>query len=137
MVMAVGVMALSVVAVAYGVTHNQAPKRGQGEGACGVLMSDPEARDALQQLRNSHQAEMQRWFDRYGADASSEEARGALEKLRDEHRRDMQKILGEYGIIPRGARRGGGMMGGRGCDGACGGSGMGRGGYDMMGGATY
>ncbi len=58
-VMAVTVLVLSVVAVAYGAT---AKTRGAaGNGACGALTNDPKAVQAMQELRTEHQTEMRAW----------------------------------------------------------------------------
>ena len=123
-VMAVTVLVLSVVAVAYGAT---AKTRGAaGNGACGALTNDPKAVEAMQELRTEHQTEMRAWSDQYGSDPSSAEAQAALQKLREEHRNDMRDLFGKLGIeVPDGAGAGGGMMrGAGGCGGACGGEGQ-------------
>ena len=88
MVAVVAAVALSVVAVAYGATRTQTERRAAGNGACGVLMDDPEALDAMQALRAEHQKERQAWYERYGSDPSerrgpgcaAEAARRALER---------------------------------------------------------
>ena len=142
-VMAVTVLVLSVVAVAYGAT---AKTRGAaGNGACGALTDDPKAIEAMQELRTEHQTEMRAWSDLYGSNPSSAEAQVALQKLREEHRNDMRDLFGKLGIeVPDGAGAGGGMMrGAGGCGGACGGDGNGAvpraegAGYGMMGDWSY
>ncbi len=151
--MAVAVLGLSVVAVAYGAT--QTTKASKGRAACGKLMSDPKAVQAMQGLRTEHQAEMQAWSVEYRDNPTSADAQNALTKLRQEHWNDMRKLFKDFGIeVPAGtgpgARGGqGGMMGGAGsCGGAdggvgCAGPGSGAGsqgtgyGNGMMGGASY
>jgi hypothetical protein len=133
----VAAVALSVVAVAYGATTKQNERRAARGGACGALMSNPQALKDMRVLRAEHPQEMQAWSDRYGADPSSTEARTALQKLRQEHWSDMRELFKKYGITaPRGAGPGSGQKGG-GCGGACGGAGSGSGsqgaGYGMMG----
>ena len=71
MVAVVAAVALSVVAVAYGATRTQTERRAAGNGACGVLMNDPVALDAMQALRAEHQKERQAWYELYGSDPSS------------------------------------------------------------------
>jgi hypothetical protein len=89
-------------------------------GACRSLMSDPTALREMQVLRAQHQADMQAWFDKYGADPASAAARAALAKLRAEHWNDMRSLK-KHGIDVRTRGRGsmmsssgagnGGMMG--------------------------
>jgi hypothetical protein len=88
-------------------------------------MGNPKAPEAMQELREEHQKEMQAWAAQYGSDRSSAEARAALQKLRQEHWNDMQQLFKKLGIkAPANAGPGGGMMrGAGGCGGACGGSG--------------
>lgn len=120
MVAVVAAVALSVVAVAYGATRKQTERRAAGNGACGVLMDNPEALDAMQALRSEHQKERQAWFGRYGSDPSSAKARAALKKLREEHWNDMRGLFEKLGIeAPEGAGPGG-MMGRGGDCGGCG-----------------
>ena len=127
----VAAVGLTVVAVAVGATRSQLAGGGAGV-ACGALMSDPEAAQAMQELRAEHRAEMQAWYEKYGSTRSSAEARRALRKLRAEHWSDMQALFGEYGIKAPGAgRSGGGSCGGLG-SGGCGAGGQGAG-YGMMG----
>ena len=128
MVAVVAAVALSVVAVAYGATRTQTERRAAGNGACGVLMSDPEALDAMQALRAEHQKERQAWYEQYGSDPSSAEAQAALQKLREEHWNDMRGLFEKLGIeAPDGAGPGGMMGRGGGCGGGCGGAGTGAG----------
>jgi hypothetical protein len=141
----VGAVGLTVVAVAVGATRSQLA--GFGEvAACGALMNDPEAAEAMSELRTEHRAEMQRWYEKYGSSRSSADARRALWRLRVEHRSDMRALLGQYGIEVREGRRSGGGQGG-GCGGVGSGGcaadaqgqaygGMGSGG-GMMGGRGY
>jgi hypothetical protein len=120
------VIALSVVAVAYGATRTTATKRAAGNGACGALMSNPKALKAMQALRTEHRADMKAWYDQYGSDPQGAEAQAALQQLRDEHWNDMQQLFKKFGIKAPTTQPGqsGGMMGGAGgCGGACGGSG--------------
>jgi len=132
MVAVVAAVALSVVAVAYGATRTQTERRATGNGACGVLMSNPEALDAMQALRAEHQKERQAWYGLYGSDPSSADAQAALQELREEHWSDMRGLFEELGIeAPDGAGPGG-MMG-SGCGGGCGGAGQGAGYGGMMG----
>lgn len=123
-VTAVVVIALSVVAVAYGATRTT--RRGAGSSACGALTSNPKAVKAMQGLRAEHRQEMQAWIDRYGSDPSSAEAQAARKALREEHWNDMRELFKSLGIkIPAGAGPGGMMRGSGGCGGACGGAGSG------------
>ena len=123
-VTAVVVIALSVVAVAYGATRTT--RRAAGSSACGALMSNPKAVKAMQGLRAEHRQEMQTWNDQYGADPSSAEAQAALEALREEHGNDMRDLFKKLGIkVPAGAGPGGMMRGSGGCGAACGGAGSG------------
>jgi hypothetical protein len=132
----VAAIALSVVAVAYGATTKQSVRRSARAGACGSLMSNPQALKDMQALRAEHQADMQAWSDQYGADPSSAEAQAALQNLRQEHWTDMRDLFKKYGIaVPQGAGPGSGQGGG-GCGGACGAgasSGSQGTGYGMMG----
>ncbi len=123
----VAVVALSVVAVAYGTTRSS--RRAAGNGACGTLMSNPKALKAMQGLRAEHQKEMKAWYDQYGSDPSSAEAQAALQKLREEHWNDMRELFKRLGIdVPSGCRPRRHDGGGGGCGGAgggCGGAGSG------------
>jgi hypothetical protein len=111
-VAAVAAIALSVVAVAYGATRTTT-RRATGNGACGALMSNPKALEAMQELRAEHQAEMQAWYQQYGSDPSSAAAQAARRQLREEHWNDMQQLFKKYGVkAPAQAGQGGGMMGG-------------------------
>jgi hypothetical protein len=117
---------LSVVAVAYGATRTTTTRRAAGNAACGALMSNPKALEAMRELRAEHQKEMQAWYQQYGSDRSSAEARAALQKLRAEHWNDMQELFKKFGIkAPAQRGQGGGMMRGAGCGQACGGVGAG------------
>ena len=100
----VAAVGLTVVAVAVGATRSQLAGRGAG-AACGALMSDPEAAQAMSELRTEHRAEMQAWYERYGSSRSSAEARRVLRKLRAEHWSDMQALFGEYGVKAPGTGR--------------------------------
>jgi len=154
----VAVVGLSVVAVASGATKVKNPFR--GKAACGELMSNPKAVEAMQALRVEHRQEMQAWYDKYGAVPNGAEAQAALKTLRQEHWNDMKKLFEEFGVeVPAGAGPGtcggqGGMMGngmmGNGGNGPCGGGGAGCAGPGsgagnqgtgygggMMGGASY
>jgi hypothetical protein len=139
-VVAVG---LSVVAVAVGASKTQLARRGAG-AACGALMSDPAAAQAMSEPRAEHRAEMGAWSEKYGPRPTSAEARRALQTLRKEHWRDMQALFGKYGIkAPENGRPGGGGCGGLGSGGGCGAGAqgaaygtMGSGG-GMMGGWSY
>jgi hypothetical protein len=137
MVAVVAAVALSIVAVAYGATRAQTEPRAAANGACGVLMDDPEAFDAMQALRAEHQRERQAWYDQYGSDPSTAEAQAALQKLREEHRNDMRSLFEQLGVdVPDGAGPGGMMGRGGGCGGGCGagtGAGQGAGCGGMMG----
>jgi hypothetical protein len=125
-VTAVVVIALSVVAVAYGATRTT--RRAAGNAACGALMSNPKAVKAMQGLRAEHRQEMQAWIDQYGADPSSAEAQAALKALREEHWNDMRDLFKKLGIeAPAGVGPGGMMGGPGGCGAACGGAGSGAG----------
>ena len=116
------VLVLSVASVAFAATQNgstTAPAPQARGAACGALLDDPAAAAELQALRTEHRADMQAWFDKYGADRSTSEAQDALTELRTEHQNDMQALLTKYGIdaslctgggMMRG--QGGGMMGG-------------------------
>lgn len=125
MVAVVAAVALSVVAVAFGATRTQTERRAAGNGACGVLMNNPEALDAMQALRAEHQKERQAWYEQYGSDPSSAEAQAALQQLRDEHWNDMRGLFEKFGIEAPDGVGPGDMMGrgGGGCGGGCGGSG--------------
>jgi hypothetical protein len=153
-VAAVAAIALTVVAVAYGATGaGKGSGRATSRGACGALMSNPKALNAMQALRAKHQAEMQAWNTRYGSDPMSAEAQAALQKLREEQWNDMRKLFGQYGSKAPVTGGPGGVMPGverGGCGGACGaagasgsGQGTGSGGGmmgsagGMMGAATY
>ena len=114
LVTAVVVIALSVVAVAYGATRTT--RRAAGNTACGALMSNPKAVKAMQSLRAEHRQEMQAWIDKYGADPSSAEAQAALKSIREEHRNDMRDLFKRLGIkVPAGVGPGGMMRGSGGC----------------------
>jgi len=150
---AVAVVALTVVAVAYGATRaGGATQRAKGSGACGALMSNPQALKAMQALRAEHQKDMQAWAAQYGGDPTGAEAQAALQKLREEHWNDMRLLFKQFGVKAPTTVGPGGMMqdaGAGGCGGACGSAGatgtgqgagygggmMGSGG--MMGGGTY
>ena len=157
---AVAVVGLSVVAVASGAAKVKNPFRGRA--ACGQLMSNPKAGEAMQALRDEHRQEMQAWYAKYGASPRSAEAQAALKALRTEHWNDMKALFEQFGIqVPKGTGPGacggqGGMMGGgmmgSGGDGPCGGAGGGAGcggpgsgtgnqgtgyGGGMMGGGSY
>jgi len=148
-VAAVVVIALSVVAVAYGATR--ATRRAAGSAACGALMSNPKAVKEMQSLRAEHRQEMQAWIDKYDADPSSAEAQAALKALRGEHWNAMRDLFKKLGIkVPAGVVPGGMMRGSGGCGAACGGAGSGAGaqgtgyrsgmmgsGGGMMGGWSY
>jgi hypothetical protein len=148
-VTAVAVIALSVVAVAYGATRTT--RRAAGNSTCGALMSNPKAVKAMQALRAEHQKEMQAWKDKYGADPTSAEALAEHKRLREEHWNDMRGLFKELGLkAPTGPGPGGMMRGSGGCGGACGAAGSGASaagqgagygmmgaGYGMMGGGTY
>jgi hypothetical protein len=124
MVAVVAAVALSLVAVAYGATRTQTERRAAGNGACGLLMNDPEALGAMQDLRAEHQKERQAWYERYGSDTSSSGAQAALQKLREEHWNDMRGLFEKLGIeVPDGAGPGGMMGRGGGCGGGCGAAG--------------
>ena len=123
MVLAVALVGLSVVAVAYAQTNQRDTK--QTRGACrAALTEDPAALKAMQELREEHQKEMLAWRDKYGADPSTAEAREAFSQLREEHWNDMRALLEKYGVdVPDaqgpGMGRGvGGCGGGGGCQGA-------------------
>ena len=73
---AVAVIALSVVAAAYGVTR--ATGTANGRGACAALMSNPQAVKDMQALRIEHQKDMQAWWDTYGSAPNSAAAQAAL-----------------------------------------------------------
>ncbi len=121
----VAAVALSAVAVAYGATKSQAPRRSAGKNACGTLMSNPKALKAMQGLRAEHQADMQAWYEQYGSDPSTPEAQAALQTLREEHWKDMSELFKRYGVKVRAGSGPGAMMRGGGCGGACGGAGAG------------
>jgi hypothetical protein len=122
-VTAVAVIALSVVAVAYGATRTT--WHAAGSNACDALMGNPKAVKAMQTLRAEHQKEMQAWNDQYGADPSSAEAQASLRQLREEHWNDMRGLLKKLGIkVPEGYGPGR-MMRGSGDCGGCGGAGSG------------
>lgn len=74
--------------------------------ACGSLMSDPAALQAMQALRQEHLKDMQAWRTTYGGDPSSAAAQAALSQLRQEHWQDMQRLFKQFGIT----RPSGGMM---------------------------
>jgi hypothetical protein len=74
--------------------------QGQPAGACGSLMSNPDAFKAMLALRQEHLKDMQAWWQRYGSDPSSAAAKDALTKLRQEHRQDMQDLFKKFGITP-------------------------------------
>lgn len=134
---AVAAATLSIAAVALGADTAPPVSRGAG-GACGALMSDPEAVRAMQDLRAEHQQEMQAWFDKYGADPTSEKAQAALRDLRTEHWKDMKALFDKVGIkAPATGGPGRALRGAGGCGGACGGPASGtsgsRGAGSMMG----
>jgi len=126
------VVALSAATVAFAATqrstagsaptHAATPTLGSLRGA---MMGGAVTVKDMRGLHAEHQADIQAWFDKYGADPSSAVARTALAKLRAEHWNDMRALLKNYGINAGTTGRGT-MMGG---------SGAGYGG--MMGGAGY
>ena len=121
------VLVLSVASVAFGATQNgstTAPTPQARGAACGALLDDPAAAAELQVLRTERRADMQAWFDKYGADRSTSEAQDALTELRTEHQGEMQALLTKYGIDAS-LCTGGGMMGGGGHGGGMGGGGHG------------
>ena len=133
---AVAVVGLSVVAVASGAAKVKNPFRGRA--ACGQLMSNPKAAEAMRALRDEHRREMQAWYGKYGANPRSAEALAVLKALRTEHWNDMKALFEQFGIqVPKGTGPGacggqGGMMGGAGMvgnggNGPCGGAGGGAG----------
>ncbi len=140
----VAVIALSIVAVAYAQTGKR--DGAQRRGACGALMSNPKALQAMRELRVEHQKEMQAWRDKYGADPSTAEAQNALRQLRQEHWNDMRALLKEsgvdapdglgHGMMGAGSRAGCGLTGG-GCGGSGTGGGTGAGYGGGMMGTTY
>ena len=88
----------------------------------------------MQEQHAEHQADMQAWFDKYGADPSSAAAQTALDKLRTEHWNDMRELLKKYSADPATTPQGG-AAGGYGAGMMGGGSGYGAGyGTGMMGG---
>ena len=107
-------------------TRKSVPRLWGGGGACGALMSNPDALKAMQALRSEHRQEMQGWWQKYGGDPSSAAAQKALKELRQEHWSDMRQLFRKFGItVPQGGSRGEygpGMMGGAG---GCGGAGGG------------
>ncbi len=148
MIATIAAIALSVVAVAYGATRSTVTRRATGNGACGALMSNAKALEAMQDLRAEHQKEVQAWSDQYGSDTSGAEAQTALQKLREEHWNDMRELFEKYGVdAPAGAGPAGAAPRGGGC-GGCGGAGYDAGaqgtgygasssGGGMMGGWSY
>ena len=121
----VAAIALSVVAVAMGATDPQPTAR--AAATCGVLMNDPPAAKAMQDLRVEHQRDMQAWFDTYEADPSSAEAQAALQKLREEHWSDMKALADKLGLAAPQSPGGSRGTAGVGCGGACGAGGQGAG----------
>ncbi|MFA4964150.1 MAG: hypothetical protein WC709_00720 [Thermoleophilia bacterium] len=121
----VAVLGLAIVAAASGAAKVE---RSYRSGACATLVSDPEVRAAMQDLRVEHRANMQAWFEKYGADRSSTEAQSALRSLRVDHWNDMRALLEKSGVaVPEGAGPGacgGGRAAGNG-PGGCGASGGG------------
>lgn len=110
-ILALGVATAALAAVQDDSSASTAPQtRG---AACGALLDDPAAVEELQALRTEHRADMQAWFDKYGADRDSAEAQAALADVRTEHRSEMQALLEKSGIDAS-LCAGGGMMGGYG-----------------------
>lgn len=108
------VLVLSVASVALATVQDDSsatPAPQTRGAACGALLDDPAAADELQALRTEHRADMQAWFDKYGADTSTSPAQAALTDLRAEHQSEMQALLEKYGIDAS-LCAGGGMMGG-------------------------
>jgi hypothetical protein len=117
------VLALSVASVALAATKDDSsasPAPQTRGAACGALLDDPAAADELQALCTEHRADMQAWFDAYGADRTSADAQAALAELRTEHRTDMQALLEKYGIDASRCTGGGMMGGGYGAGNGCG-----------------
>jgi hypothetical protein len=130
----VGVVALSVVAVAYGVGNGRTAKLVTGARACGALMSNPQALEDMHALSVEHQKDMQAWFGQYGAAPSSAEAQAALQKLRQDHWNDMRALFQKYGVkVPQGRGPGAGPTGAVGRGGCLGGGPVQGTGYGMMG----
>ncbi len=68
------VLALSVASVALAATKDDSsasPAPQTRGAACGALLDDPAAADELQALCTEHRADMQAWFDAYGAARTS------------------------------------------------------------------
>jgi len=123
------VVALSAATVAFAAatqrsttSSSSTPTRAAAQtssGWRGTMMGGAVTVTDMQAQHAEHQADMQAWFDRYGADPNSATARAALDKLRAEHWSDMRALLKKYGVdpatTPRGSATGGygsGMMGG-------------------------
>ena len=125
------VLVLSVASVALAATQDRsttAPAPLARGVAAGALLDDPAAAADLQALRSEHQADMQAWFDKNGADTTTSAAQAALTELRTEHRSDMEALLAKNGVDASqctGAGSGGMMGGGYG-------GGMGGNGYGLL-----
>ncbi len=133
------VLALSAATVAFAATQRSTtgpsatPPRAAAQtsnGWRGAMMGDAVSAQGMSSLHAEHSAEMQTWFDEYGADPESASAQAALDKLRAEHWNDMRQLFKQYGVVPAATDRGG-TTGGHGAGMMGGGSGYGGG---MMGG---
>ena len=96
----------------------------------GATMGGALSAEDMGSLHAEHLADMQAWFDKYGADPNSAVAQAALDKLRAEHWNDMRQLFKQYGVDPA-TTGAGGATGGYGAGMMGGGSGYGAG---MMGG---
>jgi hypothetical protein len=131
LVVTVAVVALSVVAVAYGAATRQSTGRATVRSACGVSTNNPQAFKDMQALRADHLKHVRAWYREYGSNPWSAEAQAALQNLRQERWSGRRALFQKYGAgVPQGA--GPGTAGG--CAGASPGSGTAQGtGNGMMG----
>ncbi len=122
------VLALGAATVAFAATQRSTtgssatPTRAAAQtasGWSGAMMGGAVNVEGMSSLHAEHLADMQAWFDQYGADPDSADAQAALDQLRAEHWNDMRQVFKQYGVDPAttdnggaGGGYGGGMMGG-------------------------
>jgi hypothetical protein len=98
-IVAVGLLALAGVALAYHGTPGAATGSGSGNGTGTYTgVSDPAAAAELSALRADFVDARTAWYDEYSADRTSDEAQAALQTLRDDYQADVQAVFDEYGI---------------------------------------
>jgi hypothetical protein len=119
-IVAVGLLALAGVALAYHGTPGAASAPGAGNGTGTYAnVSDPDAAAELSALRAEFADARAAWYDEYSADRTSDEAQAALQTLRDDYQADVQAVFDKYGIDAtagsqtgyKGSGYGAGMMG--------------------------